>query len=96
MSGCYRAAPALRICDFDDETVVFNPLSWETHVLNPAAAAVLELLQEAPRSLDDVEAFLAEALDPDEACAAHDHAQRVLEELSELRLIGAERNDAAG
>lgn len=83
----YRAVPDIRVLDFGDEVVVFNPLSWDAHLLNAAAAAVLELLIEAPRSDDDIAAFLREALHDAERNAAAEHARRLLEELTRLGLV---------
>jgi PqqD family protein of HPr-rel-A system len=75
------------LCSFDDEAVVFDPLSWDAHLLNPAAVAVLELLIEAPRSEFDVVDFLSKALQPDEQPKAPAHAQRLIGELHRLGLI---------
>lgn len=51
----------------DDGAVLFDPVSWETHILNPPAAALVELIFEQFRHTA-----------PDEA-AAHTVAGRVLE-----------------
>jgi PqqD family protein of HPr-rel-A system len=72
---------------FDDESVVFNPFSWETHVLNPAATLVLEALRRGPCRAADVSALLAEALDEAERAQAQEHAERLLREFGTLRLI---------
>jgi len=42
----------------EDEHVVFNVLSGDLHLLNPAATALLERLTDAPASLDDLLASL--------------------------------------
>jgi len=83
----FTVAEGLRIRSFDDEAVVFDPLSWDAHLLNPAALAVLELLLESSGSEREVAAFLAEALEPGEQSDAAGHAQRVLAELRALGLI---------
>jgi PqqD family protein of HPr-rel-A system len=85
----YRAVDPerLRRATYDDEMVVFNPAAWTTHLLNAAATLVLEALIESPRSAEDIEALLREALDPAEAPDAHTHAARVLRELSSLGLV---------
>ena len=38
----------LPMCCWDDETVVYNPLSGDTHLLDAATADILKLLQHAP------------------------------------------------
>ena len=94
----YAATQGLRIREFEDDGVVFEPVSWEAHLLNPAALAVLELLLEAPRSKSEVAVFLNDALSPDERSRADEHAHRLLAELRSLGLVkiieGSER--AAG
>ena len=81
------AVDDLRIKHFDDEAVVLDPLSWDAHLLNPAAIAVLELLLEAPRSEDDIAGFLDKALQPEERPHAKAHAHRLVGELQSLGLV---------
>jgi PqqD family protein of HPr-rel-A system len=50
--------PVLR---FDDEALVFNPWSWETHLLNESAALVLDALLAGPRSREEIVAEVAAA-----------------------------------
>lgn len=83
----FAVAEGLRIRSLDDEAVVFDPLSWDAHLLNPAALAVLELLLESASSEREVAAFLAGALEPGAQPDAPAHAQRVLSELRTLGLI---------
>lgn len=83
----YAAVGGLRIREFDDEAVVFEPVSWDAHLLNPAAVAVLELLVEAPRTEHEVAVFLGEALSPDERSRAGEHAHRLLADLQSLGLV---------
>ena len=83
----FVAVDGLRIRLFDDEAVVFNPLSWDAHLLNPAAIAVLELLLEAPHSADEVAKFLVVALKAEERDDAAAHAQRLTGELLSLGLV---------
>jgi PqqD family protein of HPr-rel-A system len=77
----------LRFRTFDDEAVVFDPVSWDAHLLNPAALAVLELFLEAPRSTEDIVSFLADALEAGEQTDAPAHAERLIRELRYLGLI---------
>lgn len=89
-SDCrYRAAADVRVLDFEDEFVVFNPLSWDAHLLNAAAAAVLDLLAEAPHTEDDVAVLLKEMLLDGERDAAPEHARQLLDELIRLGLVRA-------
>lgn len=77
---------------FYEEAVVFSPLSWDAHLLNPAAAAVLELLQEAPRSETEVVDFLAEALRSEDKPRAADLSRQLIRELLSLGLIQVQGN----
>lgn len=86
MSVRYRVAHGLRWLDFGDESVAFDPLSWDAHVLNASAAAVLELLQE-PRCIEDIAAFLSEALVESERGRAAAHARQLLDDLVGLGLV---------
>ena len=83
----FAAVAGLQTIDYDEETVVFNGATWETHVLNAAAAEVLAMATAAPRSLDEIAQALAHWLEADESGAAHAHAARVVGELHALRLI---------
>jgi PqqD family protein of HPr-rel-A system len=83
----YTAVDGLRIRELDGEAVVFEPVSWDAHLLNPAAVAVLELLIEAPRNEHQVAMFLHEALSPEERSRADEHAHRLLADLQSLGLV---------
>jgi PqqD family protein of HPr-rel-A system len=83
----FSAVQGLRAHAYDDEAVVFDPLSWDAHLLNPAAMAVLELLLESPRSEGEITAFLASALHSTEQTNATEHAQRLIGELQSLGLV---------
>jgi PqqD family protein of HPr-rel-A system len=81
------AVAGLRLRHFGDEAVVFDPVSWDAHLLNPAAIAVLELLLDSPHSEAEVVAFLANALHPDEQPHAAGHGKRLIEDLRSLALV---------
>lgn len=81
------AVDGLLIRHFVDATVVFDPLSWDAHLLNPSAHAVLELLLEAPRSEDEIIEFLEEVLRVEDQPQAAAHGQRLIGELRSLGLI---------
>lgn len=81
--------PTGRYVLLDDEAVVFDPLSWEVHVLNPAASAIYEFLAEQPRAMSEVTALLAELLVDAEKDAAAVHAERTIDDLARLGLVSA-------
>jgi PqqD family protein of HPr-rel-A system len=83
----FVASRGLRILDLGDEAVVFDDRSWDAHLLNAAASAVLDLLLQAPHSAREIEDFLREALRPEEQSEASGHARRLLAELASLGLV---------
>jgi PqqD family protein of HPr-rel-A system len=93
----WRLAPgdAPEAARFADGAVVFNPLTWETHLLNPAAMQILDLLRTAPRGTDALADELAagHAVDADERAA---FAAQVGAALAEMAVLGLVRSDAAG
>jgi PqqD family protein of HPr-rel-A system len=48
----------IRIRRFGDEALVFNPLSWETHLLNGVAMRVLDALAAGPKGETELVAEL--------------------------------------
>lgn len=68
--------------NFGDEAVVFNPLTWETHVVNATTANVLALLIEEPGAAsieeEELRGWLADA---GNAGADTDALLRLLREL---------------
>jgi PqqD family protein of HPr-rel-A system len=88
----FAAVAGLRVRHLDNEAIVFDPLSWDAHVLNPAALAVLELIQERARSGAEIVSFLCDVLRADEQPRASFHARRLLEELRSLGLIRSDQD----
>jgi PqqD family protein of HPr-rel-A system len=82
----FVATEGIRVLRFEDESVVFNPISWDAHVLNTAAVAVLDELTQGPRFIGEVELFLSDVLFEAERTEAAAHAQRLLHEFEELGL----------
>jgi len=70
---------------FDDETLVFNPATWETHLLNESASLVLGALLEAPRSVDEIVAAVARVSD---AAVPDGFAEQVGDLLGQFELLG--------
>jgi PqqD family protein of HPr-rel-A system len=90
----YEVVAGLRIASFEDELVVFNPTSWETHVLRPAASLLLEAALSAPCTESQFLAVLEQALDDEDRPQATEHARRLLAELLQLRLLRQPPADA--
>jgi PqqD family protein of HPr-rel-A system len=73
------------ILRFDDEALVFNPSSWETHFLNETAALVFDALRAGPRSIDEI---VAEAAGGGEGAVPDGFAEQVSELLGQLQSLG--------
>ncbi len=85
----YRVAPhpEFRILRFDDESVVFNPFLWHTHLLNAAAALILDALEDGPATAAEIAAAMtdesgAPAIPPGEV-------EQLLADLARLALVEA-------
>ena len=87
MNWKLRAGQRLRMLSDDEETVVYNDLSGDTHLLSGIAASLLERLREGPADCDHLARFLASewALDADVVPA--ELAAQLLSELAALSLI---------
>ena len=91
--------PDVRVIRFGDEAVVFNPLSWETHLLNQTAAHVVDSLRRGSQSAWELAAALTEDLDPECAPEAYsEQIERLMEELEGFGLAVREsvEDDNAG
>jgi PqqD family protein of HPr-rel-A system len=80
-------AEGVKLVAIDDDIVAFNPFSWETHILNPAAAIALELASAGQLSAASLQEELEQALEADERSAAASHAVQLIRELDGLRLL---------
>ena len=74
-----------RVRRFGDEAVVFNPVTWETHLLNGVAVRVLDGLFSGPRPEAELVAGVCEGLVEGPA-SMPDEIGRFLEELRSLGL----------
>jgi PqqD family protein of HPr-rel-A system len=70
---------------FDDEALVFNPESWETHFLNDSAAFVLESLLDRPHSIEEIVAEVSRA---SAAPMPDEFSNQVAELLRQLEALG--------
>ncbi|SRR5579871_137535 len=87
-----RNPDAACLAQWDDEGVIFNPLSWQTHLLNEAALRVLTEMQAGPRTAGELVAAVYGAGQDDEQSASRDIAvmEALLNELLHLGLVTAE------
>jgi PqqD family protein of HPr-rel-A system len=83
----FVAIAGLKSIDYDEESVVFSDSTWQTHVLNTAAAEVLAMTAAAPRTVDEIAQALAAWLNASETHNSREHAARLLGELHALGLI---------
>lgn len=66
MKWCVPEGRRLLWREWDGEAVVFNRQSCQTHYLNVLAAEALHLLEEAPRTAEDLAAALSDILGENE------------------------------
>jgi PqqD family protein of HPr-rel-A system len=86
-----RGADRPRVYAFGNEVAVFNPVTWETHLLHASAAVVLESLAREPVPLDVIAARLCAGGRADDALQ---FATAMVDELMAAGLIEAESVDA--
>lgn len=82
------AHPDLRVLRFDDESVVFNPFLWHTHLLNAAAALILDALEDGPATAAEIAAAITD--ESGAPAIPADQVGRLLEELARLTLVEAD------
>jgi PqqD family protein of HPr-rel-A system len=75
----------IAVLRFDDEALVFNPATWETHLLNESASLVLGTLLEGPRSVDDIVATVTRVSD---AAVPDGFPEQVVDLLGQLESLG--------
>lgn len=77
----------LRHRGWDDEYVLYNALSGDTHLLNPAAMHLLLQLQRAPAAESALAAALSAAFDFDDGHEPAAETAALLLQLSKLALV---------
>ncbi|HEY0065154.1 MAG TPA: HPr-rel-A system PqqD family peptide chaperone [Telluria sp.] len=78
---------ALRFRQFDDQFVVYNDLSGDTHLLGDSAAHLLSLLQQGPATAASLLDDLASVHQSERDAAFDEQAAAVLRQLASLFLI---------
>lgn len=89
MPAVWRIAPGQQLATWgwNDEFVVYNNLSGDTHLFGGDAVAVLEHLQHAPATLDGLVAAFSDGIDPDDAAALPETMTQLLANLQNLFLV---------
>jgi PqqD family protein of HPr-rel-A system len=81
--------PRTRVRRFGDEGLVFNPLSWETHLVRDPALRVVEVLASGPRREADLAAELASEDGEPDVASVRDRIKPLLDELRNLGLVSS-------
>ena len=81
-----RGQGGLRIARFGFDAVVFNPISWQTHLLNDSAMRVFEALLAGPKLLDEIVSALGE--EAADAESALDDLRMIEALLADLEALG--------
>lgn len=89
MSRVWCIAPGQQLASWgwDDEFVLYNNLSGDTHLLDGDSQAILAQLQKSPATLDALLAAFSEGLEPDDVAALPDTITALLSNLQNLFLI---------
>jgi PqqD family protein of HPr-rel-A system len=87
--GFWRIAPGQQLAarGWNDEFVLYNNLSGDTHLLDGDSMALLAHLQAGPASLAALVAAFAGDIDPDDAAALPETIAAMLDQLAGLYLI---------
>lgn len=72
---------------FDDDYLIYNARSGETHFLNASAAEILKVLQTGPMDLPSMVAELQSVFDTEDEHALVQHISRVIQEFDHAGLI---------
>ena len=73
------------------EAIVFNPVTWETHLLNESASLVLDALLEGPRSVDEIVETVARVSGTSVPERFGEQVGELLGQLESLGLVRASR-----
>lgn len=85
-----RPGQRLRMLWTDDESVIYNDLSGDTHVLTAIATSLLQRLREGPADREGLAALLASEWEFDPDTAPLEVTDRLLDDLAGLCLIEPE------
>jgi len=91
VSVLWSLAPGQQLASWgwDDEFVVYNNLSGDTHLLDADSMALLAHLQHTPSSIDTLVDTFADGVEPEDAVALPDTMATLLALLKKLNLVVA-------
>jgi len=84
---CIAPGQQLAMWGWDDEFVLYNDLSGDTHLLSGDSHAILTRLQQAPATLAGLVAAFSGGVDPDDAAELPDTITALLLNLQNLFLV---------
>jgi PqqD family protein of HPr-rel-A system len=84
---CIAPGQQLATWGWEDEFVLYNNLSGDTHLFGGDSIAVLEHLQQNPSTLDVLIAAFSGDIDPDDAAALPETLTALLANLQNLFLV---------
>lgn len=76
----------LHLRTWDEDTVVYNEASRDTHLLRPVDAAVLERLQKGPANIPELVDHVTKALGIEDDDELYFYVDELLEKLEKLAL----------
>jgi PqqD family protein of HPr-rel-A system len=79
--------PLVHSWDDDDLVVVYNKISGDTHLLDPLAGIVLDLIGSAPFTTEQLACELADAFSDEDKNNALGHIEASLLQLEDIGLI---------
>lgn len=89
VAGMWRIAPGQQLAarGWEDEFVLFNNLSGDTHLLDADSMALLEQLQLAPASIDALTVAFGSDLLPEDIVELPATLATMLDQLTSLNLV---------
>jgi PqqD family protein of HPr-rel-A system len=87
VASSFALIPGTRLRRLGDEFMVFNPWSWETHLLNAEAVLVVRPLIQGPKSLEQLQSEYRDVHGDQDSEVCDRAAESLLLELVELGLV---------
>ena len=87
-----RGTGGVKLYTFDDEVAAFNPVTWDTHLLDASAALVLEALSRGPADSVEIDRLLSSRRTASGSSAAL-LTTALIDQLAAVGLIEAEPVD---